>query len=75
MSFSSRSTSFFGEVLPKYGELYDVDNASLVLCKPKIMPLKSVTLENIEKMKVKGMDALNTHKQKLQASSDQKSGM
>lgn len=39
------------EVLPKAGLVYsEKGNLSEVLCKPKIMPLKSVTLEKIEQM-------------------------
>jgi len=41
------------EIIPKQGEVYEVDSPSLVLCKPKIMPLKSVTLEKMEKMQEK----------------------
>ena len=50
MSSSNENKSLFTEVLPKRGEVYEVDNPSLVLCKPKIMPLKSVTLEKMERM-------------------------
>jgi BBSome-interacting protein 1 len=39
------------EVLPKSGLVYsEKGNLSEVLSKPKIMPLKSVTLERIEEM-------------------------
>eukprot|EP00227_Mantoniella_beaufortii_P004044 CAMPEP_0197614784 /NCGR_PEP_ID=MMETSP1326-20131121/59698_1 /TAXON_ID=1155430 /ORGANISM="Genus nov. species nov., Strain RCC2288" /LENGTH=74 /DNA_ID=CAMNT_0043183661 /DNA_START=677 /DNA_END=901 /DNA_ORIENTATION=+ len=39
------------EVLPKAGLVYsEKGNLSEVLSKPKIMPLKSVTLERIEQM-------------------------
>jgi len=38
------------EVLPKQGQLYQEDLPSMILCKPKLMPLKSVTLEKLEKM-------------------------
>ena len=38
------------EVLPKQGQLYQEDLPSMDLCKPKLMPLKSVTLEKLEKM-------------------------
>lgn len=37
------------EVLPKAGLVYsEKGNLSEVLCKPKIMPIKSLTLEKIE---------------------------
>ena len=38
------------EVLPKQGKLYQEDIPAMVLCKPKLLPLKSVTLEKLEKM-------------------------
>ena len=39
------------EVLPKAGLVYsEKGNLSEVLCKPKIMPIKSITLEKIEDM-------------------------
>lgn len=46
----SSSTSVFKEVLPKTGQLYQEDIPNLVLCKPKLLPLKSVTLEKLEQM-------------------------
>ncbi|CAM2117821.1 unnamed protein product [Caretta caretta] len=42
--------SVFREVLPKQGQLSVEDVATMVLCKPKLLPLKSVTLEKLEKM-------------------------
>ena len=39
------------EVLPKAGLVYsEKGNLSEVLCKPKIMPIKSVTLERLEQL-------------------------
>ena len=39
------------EVLPKAGLVYsEKGNLSEVLCKPKIMPIKSITLEKLEEM-------------------------
>jgi BBSome-interacting protein 1 len=39
------------EILPKAGLVYsEKSNLSAVLCKPKIMPIKSITLEKIEAM-------------------------
>ncbi|CAM5157582.1 BBSome-interacting protein 1 isoform X2 [Chelonia mydas] len=42
--------SVFREVLPKQGQLSVEDVPTMVLCKPKLLPLKSVTLEKLEKM-------------------------
>eukprot|EP00657_Telonema_sp_P-1_P006345 TRINITY_DN24755_c0_g1_i1.p1 TRINITY_DN24755_c0_g1~~TRINITY_DN24755_c0_g1_i1.p1 ORF type:complete len:101 (-),score=38.48 TRINITY_DN24755_c0_g1_i1:127-429(-) len=39
------------EILPKAGLVYsEKGNLSEVLCKPKIMPMKSVTLQKLEEM-------------------------
>lgn len=40
----------FKEVLPKQGALYTEEATNFVLCKPKLLPMKSVTLEKMEKM-------------------------
>ncbi|XP_040217569.1 BBSome-interacting protein 1 isoform X2 [Rana temporaria] len=42
--------SMFREVLPKQGQLFVEDVPTMVLCKPKLLPLKSVTLTKLEKM-------------------------
>ena len=44
------SSTMIKEVLPKQGQLHDEDLPMMVLCKPKLLPLKSVTLEKLEKM-------------------------
>lgn len=38
------------EVLPRKGLLYQEESSQLALCRPKLMPLKSVTLEKLEAM-------------------------
>ncbi len=35
------------ECLPKQGFLFEEDTPASVICKPKLMPLKSVTLEKV----------------------------
>uniref|UniRef100_A0A803YGM7 BBSome interacting protein 1 n=1 Tax=Meleagris gallopavo TaxID=9103 RepID=A0A803YGM7_MELGA len=40
----------FREVLPKQGTLSVEDTAGMVLCKPKVLPLKSVSLERLEQL-------------------------
>ncbi len=50
------------EVLPKQGLLYQEDMPGTVLCKPKLMPLKSVSLEKLEKMQKEAQETV-----KLQA--------
>ncbi|KOC60814.1 BBSome-interacting protein 1 [Habropoda laboriosa] len=37
-------------ILPRQGLLYQKENLDYILCKPKLIPLKSVTLEKLEKM-------------------------
>ena len=37
----------FMEVLPKIGFLFEEDAPAAILCKPKLMPLKTVTLEKV----------------------------
>ncbi|XP_038835213.1 BBSome-interacting protein 1 [Salvelinus namaycush] len=50
--------SMFREVLPKQGQLSMEDIPTMVLCKPKLMPLKSVTLEKLEKMQLEAQEAI-----------------
>ncbi|OCT71239.1 hypothetical protein XELAEV_18034217mg [Xenopus laevis] len=50
--------SMFREVLPKQGQLCVEDVPTMVLCKPKILPLKSVTLEKLEKMQREAQEAI-----------------
>lgn len=46
------------QVIPQTGELYHEDVPSSVLCKPKILPLKSMTLEKLEKMQREAQEAV-----------------
>lgn len=46
------------EVLPRKGILYQEDFAYLALCRPKLMPLKSVTLEKLEAMQKSAQEKL-----------------
>ncbi|KAI9534013.1 BBSome-interacting protein 1 [Dissostichus eleginoides] len=50
--------SIFREVLPKQGQLSMEDVPTMVLCKPKLLPLKSVTLEKLEKMQMEAQKAV-----------------
>lgn len=42
----SKETGIY-EVLPKMGFLFEEDAPSTIICKPKLMPLKTVTLEKV----------------------------
>ncbi|XP_026667947.1 BBSome-interacting protein 1 isoform X1 [Ceratina calcarata] len=44
------STEKIDVILPRQGLLYQEANLDYILCKPKLIPLKSVTLEKLEKM-------------------------
>nr|AFM87678.1 BBSome-interacting protein 1 [Callorhinchus milii] len=50
--------SMFREVLPKQGQLSFEDTPTMVLCKPKLLPLKSVTLEKLEKMQREAQETI-----------------
>ncbi|XP_029101343.1 BBSome-interacting protein 1 [Monodon monoceros] len=50
--------SMFREVLPKQGQLSVEDISTMVLCKPKLLPLKSLTLEKLEKMQQAAQDTI-----------------
>lgn len=36
--------------VPKFGLLHHKESLQLILCKPKLLPLKSMTLEKLQKM-------------------------
>ncbi|KAA0712368.1 BBSome-interacting protein 1 [Triplophysa tibetana] len=50
--------SMLREVLPKQGQLCMEDVPTMVLCKPKLLPLKSVTLEKLEKMQKEAQEII-----------------
>lgn len=47
---------FFWGHLP--GQLSMEDVPTMILCKPKLLPLKSVTLEKLEKMQMEAQEAI-----------------
>ena len=51
------------EILPRKGLLYQEDNLPLALCRPKLMPLKSVTLEKLEQMQKSANEKVLQQKQ------------
>nr|CAD7426676.1 unnamed protein product [Timema monikensis] len=61
------------DYIPQRGLLHYEDNPQYILCKPKLMPLKSVTLEKLEKMQKEAEEKLKQQKEeeneKLPASS------
>ena len=57
------SSSTFREVIPKHGLLYSDESYAMTLCKPKILPLKSVTLEKLETMQKRAQEAVKLQEQ------------
>ncbi|KAL2087048.1 hypothetical protein ACEWY4_018107 [Coilia grayii] len=57
--------STFREVLPKQGQLSMEDVPTMVLCKPKLLPLKSVTLEKLEKMHQEAQEVIKQQEMAL----------
>lgn len=53
----------FKEVLPKQGLLFTEQTPMPILCKPKIMPMKSVTLEKLETMQKDAQEAVKRQEQ------------
>lgn len=53
----------FKEVLPKQGLLFTEQTPMPILCKPKIMPMKSVTLEKLETMQREAQEAVKRQEQ------------
>ena len=56
-------TTFLTEVLPKSGLQYCDESFEMILCKPKILPLKSVTLEKLEMMQKQAQEALKVQEE------------
>lgn len=58
---SPASQSYFQRldlVLPDHGKLFYETKNGFVFCKPHLMPLKSVTLEKLEKMQKQAQEQL-----------------
>jgi BBSome-interacting protein 1 len=57
------------EVLPKQGLVYSEKHGlSEVLCKPKIMPIKSMTYEKLEQLQKEAIEQMKKAKQEQEAS-------
>ena len=54
------------EVLPRKGLLFTESQSQLILCKPKLLPMKSFTLQKMEEMQQEAKKKAN--KQRQQAS-------
>lgn len=56
-------------ILPDHGKLFYEQKSSFVFCKPHLMPLKSVTLEKLEKMQKQAQEQLKQTRAKTAAKS------
>lgn len=59
--FSHTLSMPFNHCIPLYystGQLSIEDVPTMILCKPKLLPLKSVTLEKLEKMQMEAQEAV-----------------
>jgi len=54
------------EILPKRGYLHIEDDVHFVLCKPKLLPLKSFNMEKLEKIQA---ESIEKAKQEMEANS------
>uniref|UniRef100_A0A1X7UH16 BBSome-interacting protein 1 n=1 Tax=Amphimedon queenslandica TaxID=400682 RepID=A0A1X7UH16_AMPQE len=59
---TTKEEKALNEILPKQGLLYNEEVSVMVMNKPKILPLKSVTLEKIEDMQKQAQDFMNQEK-------------
>lgn len=55
---SADPTPVLKDFIPNSGILYHEGVSQYILCKPKLMPLKSVTLEKLETMQKEAEDKL-----------------
>lgn len=73
MSYRSESISvesYFQKldlILPESGKLFYEQKNGFVFCKPHLMPLKSVTLEKLEKMQKQAQEQLKETRAKTAA--------
>lgn len=54
-------------ILPDHGKLFYEQKNDFVFCKPHLMPLKSVTLEKLEKMQKQAQEQLKETRAKTAA--------
>lgn len=56
-------------ILPDHGKLFYEQKLDFVFCKPHLMPLKSVTLDKLEKMQKQAQEQLKETRAKTAAKS------
>ncbi len=60
----------FREVLPKRGLLFTEAQAQTILCKPKLLPLKSFTLQRLEEMQNRAKERAREQMEERQKEED-----
>lgn len=61
MSNSHDNETNLKYTLPTTGYIFEEDVSRYVLCKPKLMPMKSITLVKLEKMQKEAEEKLKSH--------------
>jgi len=56
------------EYISRKGFLHHEDTSEYILCKPRLMPLKSVTLEKLENMQKEAEEKMKRQQMNLQKS-------
>lgn len=49
-------------IIPESGKLFYEQNSEFLFCKPQLMPLKSVTLEKLEKMQKQAREQMQENR-------------
>lgn len=62
MTDSEPTAELFKDYVPKVGLIYHKESIQLIFCKPKLMPLKSLTLEKLEKLQEDADNVLKNSK-------------
>lgn len=69
-SQSNEHQLVFREILPKTGLLYDENITEMTFCKPKILPLKSFTVEKLEKIQKEAAEKLKVQEAAQKSNTD-----
>lgn len=57
-------------LLPDFGKLFYEQKTDFVFCKPHLLPLKSITLEKLEKMQIQAHEQLKETRAKTAAATN-----
>lgn len=67
---SNETTSQQESVLPEYGRLFYEQKSDFLFCQPHLMPLKSITLEKLERMQKQAIAQLKEKRANTAAALD-----